>query len=66
LWAGILENPGLNPHSGQKNSALFSFHFQILHTKLGIFDFNYFLIDISVCYLEVKLNMWQIFVFIVA
>jgi len=29
---------------GQKFFVLFSFHFQILQTKQGIFDFNHFLI----------------------
>ena len=39
LWVKI---PALE---GQTNFVLFSFHFQSLHTKLGIFDFNHFLIS---------------------
>ena len=39
-WKPGVWLPGLE---GQKMFVLISFHFQILHTKLGIFDFNHFL-----------------------
>ena len=46
-WAGkLLKIWGSNPaQEGQNCFVLFSFHFQILHTKLGTFDFNHLLIS---------------------
>ena len=43
---------------GQKMFALFSFHFQILHTKIHIFLFNRFLIS---CFLWSKRSIFQTF-----
>ena len=44
---GILENPGFKSSLWRVILAFFffSFHFQILHTKLGIFDFDFFYIS---------------------
>ena len=44
----IVQNSGVQIPAleGQNCFVIFSFHFQILHTKMGIFDFNHFLISL--------------------
>ena len=51
----ITENLGFESliRKVKKMLSFFSFYFQILHTQLGIFDFNPFF-DILICYLEIK------------